>query len=270
MQVGGQRKTGPAAVSLGAAIVTAVAWFLPWETFFGQGFSLFNIMQLTGRTTLGTYMILGGPVIAGIGAGYRVMSAAAGRRSDIGASIGHGLVVAASLIAIAGFPSTQDGQLGAQVGIGAYLALVASGVGLAASIADYRSMPRGMTQPWAPAGAFSAPPGSVAQQAAFPTFDQITVTWSGRSFAVPVLAGQQAIVGSDPSASIRLLDPGVGPYQCTIQRVQGGWLVRDLGCPDPTRLVTAPGVSQPFSGEVRLGSGQLQVGQAFVTLPPVM
>lgn len=112
MNAGVGRSTTPATVALIAAIVTAVAWFLPWETFLGQGWSLFNLMQLTGKTTLGHFMIVGGPIIAGIGAGYRVMSPAAGRSSAIAASIGNGLCVVACALAIAVFPSTADGQLG--------------------------------------------------------------------------------------------------------------------------------------------------------------
>jgi hypothetical protein len=99
---------------------------------------------------------------------------------------------------------------------------------------------------------------------------QLSVVEAGRALpAVTVRAGEALIVGRDPGADVRLTDARVSRRHLKIERDTSGWLVRDLGATNPTRLLEPSGAVRDIRGEaIHLTAGQLLLGDALVTLYP--
>ena len=99
---------------------------------------------------------------------------------------------------------------------------------------------------------------------------RLGVVESGRALpTVTVRAGEALIVGRDPGADVRLTDARVSRRHLQIEHDTLGWLVRDLGATNPTRLLEPSGAVRDIRGEaVHLASGQLLLGDALVTLYP--
>jgi hypothetical protein len=97
---------------------------------------------------------------------------------------------------------------------------------------------------------------------------RVTVVESGRPISEVVGLGETILLGRDSACRIRLADPRVSRRHASIQRVSAGWIVRDQGARNPTRLLQSGGASSDIVGEVHLASGQLMMGDALVTLHP--
>ena len=99
---------------------------------------------------------------------------------------------------------------------------------------------------------------------------RLSVVEAGRALpAVTVRAGETLIVGRDPGADVRLTDARVSRRHLQIERGTSGWLVRDLGATNPTRLLEPSGAVRDIRGEaIHLTAGQLLLGDALVTLYP--
>jgi hypothetical protein len=110
-----------------------------------------------------------------------------------------------------------------------------------------------------------APAGAAAPSAGS---GRLAVVESGRSSSVVLALGQTVVLGRDPACGIRLSDPRVSRRHASIERVSGGWAVRDLGTTNPSRLVGSGGSSVEIGPGVRVASGQLLVGDILVTLYP--
>ena len=96
----------------------------------------------------------------------------------------------------------------------------------------------------------------------------ISVVESGRSSSLSVGEGERVIVGRDLGADIRVADVKVNRRHAMIEWSAGGWIVRDLAASNPTRVVDASGSAQILTGQIRIASGQLVMGDVFITLHP--
>jgi Inner membrane component of T3SS, cytoplasmic domain len=117
---------------------------------------------------------------------------------------------------------------------------------------------------------FVAPLPRVAASAAIEAAGagRVAVVDSGRASTVTVALGETVILGRDPGCGIRLTDPHVSRRHASIERVSGGWAIRDLATTNPSRLIGSGGVAVEIGAGVRAPSGQLLVGDALVTLYP--
>jgi hypothetical protein len=99
---------------------------------------------------------------------------------------------------------------------------------------------------------------------------RLVVVESGHSLpAITLQPGESILVGRDPQARIRLTDTRASRRHLTIDREGAGWVVRDLGGTNGTRVVDSTGTTRELRGSViRLTSGQLLVGDALLTLYP--
>lgn len=97
---------------------------------------------------------------------------------------------------------------------------------------------------------------------------RVAVVESGQPTSRIVELGKSVILGRDPGCDIRLTDPQVSRRHAVIERVAGGWAVRDLGNTNPSRLMGSDGGSVEIGTGVSITSGQLLVGDALVTLYP--
>jgi hypothetical protein len=141
-------------------------------------------------------------------------------------------------------------------------------------------------QPWAPPpGAAQPPAGPPPPERAWPpqpltptypataystapdgTAAQLVVLEAGQSRMRSVRPGELLLVGSDPDAQVRLLDPAVQPRHATIERRGNAWVVRDLQTESPLRLMDATGSISPIVGETTVEAGQLLVASVLLTL----
>jgi len=97
---------------------------------------------------------------------------------------------------------------------------------------------------------------------------RVVVMEAGRSTSVVVAPGHSVLLGREAGCGIRLTDPRVSRRHASVERVSGGWIVRDLGATNPTRLVGSGGAARDVGPEARMTSGQLLVGEVLVTLYP--
>jgi hypothetical protein len=95
---------------------------------------------------------------------------------------------------------------------------------------------------------------------------RVTVVEAGQSTVHVVALGQTVILGRDPGCRIRLGDSRVSRRHASIERVSGGWAVRDIGTTNPTRLLGSGGAAVEIGSGVRVPSGQLLLGDVLVTL----
>lgn len=112
-------------------------------------------------------------------------------------------------------------------------------------------------------GNVNAPPPSRAAGAAM-----VSVAEGGRpGVRVPITAGQQLLVGREPSAQVHISDPYASRRHLLLTFDGAGWTVLPLGT-NPTRLLYPDGRSLEIRGEQRMPHGQLRIGSALVTLHP--
>jgi hypothetical protein len=183
----------------------------------------------------------------------------------LGAGVaGGGLVVTELVPRLIGRPaSAVDSGRAPLSDASSHLPPRASGAAVAA--ASSTSVPAGPVhvQPIAPT---VGPPAGVMAAAA--GAGRVVVVESGRSTAVVVGLGQSVFLGRDAGCAIRLSDPRASRRPALIERMTGGWVVRDLGATNPTRLLQASGTAREVGPGVRVVSGQLLVGDVLVTLYP--
>jgi hypothetical protein len=117
-----------------------------------------------------------------------------------------------------------------------------------------------------PVARSSRAPGRAAAEA--DGAGRLVVVESGRTNSVTVSLKQIVVLGRDSACGIRLSDPRVSRRHVSIERIGGGWLVRDLATTNPTRLVEAGGGTSEIGQSARLASGQLLIGDVLVTLYP--
>jgi hypothetical protein len=285
-------------IGLGAAGVLIVSFFLPWLTYLGQSVSLAEMAaKSSGGGWLTLLLLIGGAILAAVGAGLRASGSASvsgSRRAlaicwvaGFGASLGGFalyLLDLSSYSSVSYFGYSYSTGLGA--GFGVWLGLVAAVGGLIVGLVD---MAAGRNESWGPAyGPSSAPPWSAppaptgwqnpaAVQPAAPagawaaagSVGRISYVESGRASSLVVAVGDQVMVGRDADARIRLTDPKVSRRHLMVAWAGNGWSVRDLGATNPTRLLGPSGTAQRVVGEMRVASGQLLVGDVLVTLFPV-
>ncbi len=110
-----------------------------------------------------------------------------------------------------------------------------------------------------------APPSTAARPIGA---GRVVVMEAGRSTSVVVALGQSVLLGRDAGCGVRLTDPRVSRRHASVERVSGGWIVRDLGATNPTRLVGSGGSGPRCRPRSALASGQLLVGEVLVTLYP--
>jgi hypothetical protein len=272
-------------IAMSAAIVMVVSFFLPWVTWGSLSSSLadsFSKEMNTGQGWLVYGLLVGGAVLSVCASGARVLGNATGRQSAVWALAGFACALAGFAFFLIDW-SNYAGVLaysGYAVGIGVWLGLVASLVGLVSMIADvsspgYRPIPdmNNWAGASAPAQAWpAAPVPTRPNPATFPGASgagaRLTYVESGRPTTLVVSPGEQVIVGRESTARVRLSDPRVSRQHAMILRIGNDWVVRDLGATNPTRLLGSGGTSQPVQGEVRFASGQLLVGEVLLTLFP--
>ncbi len=292
MNAGVGRGNLPVMVALFAAIAILGSMLLPWAQTAYQAVSFLDLMS--GKTPyiqvgwLTSGMLAVGALLAVGAAGSRLLNPASGR----GASK---MAVAGFAAALGGFGlwfvlwakvDQALGWTGVRMGIGVLVGVAAAVAGLVASIADFRSAPRlGMASPQA--GVWSAPataqlqppmgwPGTAPTQVASPqgpwnaagASGRISYVEGGHPLSLVLSSGQQVTIGRSPTAGIRLSDAKVSREHATIAWSGSGWVVRDLKATNPTSLLGASGAAQPITGEVRMSSGQLLIGEVLVTLFP--
>jgi hypothetical protein len=110
--------------------------------------------------------------------------------------------------------------------------------------------------------------GSQPLAATAVTSGHMSYVESGRSATLIVNAGEEVLIGRDPSARVRLSDNKVSRKHALLQWRGTNWLVRDLGATNATRLLGQGGEQRQLRGETHLASGQLLVGDAVITLFP--
>lgn len=290
MNAYGSRTNVAAIVGIVCSIVLAVAFFLPWFSdsagatasplllaiagLVGGGVAVkgAGLLILIGLTNA---LILVGTVMALCAAIYRAARSYAGRSSAWLVIAGFGITLASAGLSAVILLAVGD----ISPSYGLFLGLVAAIVGLGSALTDLsmsQATPGYGTQwpvaaPVPPAAGIWAGPTVVQPQAggawaAVP--GRLTMAEAGRTSTVTVSEGQQVMVGRDAAAQVRLSDPRVSRRHALIIRSEGGWVVRDLGATNPTRVVSPSGATQTLRGETRMASGQLQMGQALITLYP--
>ena len=80
--------------------------------------------------------------------------------------------------------------------------------------------------------------------------------------------GARLLVGADPAATIRVIDPRVGMRHASIERKGPGWLVTSLDQANPIWLLDATGRPHPVMEELGLKSGTLLAGTTQLLLYP--
>jgi hypothetical protein len=290
MKSGDGRGNLPMVIAFFAAVAILAAMFLPWLESGYQTASFVDLMSGTyvrvGLLTAG--MLIVGAVLAVGAAGSHLLNPSAGRGTSKTALIGFTVALGGLGLWFVFWDQVDKayGWTGLHMGIGVLVGIAAAVAGLVASIADFRSAPRlGMASPQA--GVWSAPataqlqppmgwPGTAPTQVASPqapwnaagASGRISYVEGGHPLSLVLSSGQQVMVGRGATAGIRLSDAKVSREHATIAWSGSGWVVRDLKATNPTSLLGASGAAQPITGEVRMSSGQLLIGEVLVTLFP--
>ena len=80
--------------------------------------------------------------------------------------------------------------------------------------------------------------------------------------------GARLLVGGDPAATIRVVDPVVGPRLAVIERRGPGWLVTSLDPANPIWILDDTGRAHPVMEELGLRSATLLAGSTQLLLFP--
>jgi hypothetical protein len=289
----GGLSSGIAVVEICAAVALIVSFFLPWfqasSYYASASASWMAALQASSTWTgqLEVDLITFGAIAAIIVAVIRLLQPTHGAgmaAATLAAFVAAGLG-AVWLFAEWNQASRYLSSYGVQIGqgIGMWLFVAAAVGGALAAIIDLASPENrsaAASQQWAPPAGYGAPPalvgGGASPQAtvlggagwASVAPGRVTFVESGRSSTLTVGPGQRVLVGRDAAANIRVSDPRVSRRHATIERSGTDWVVRDLGATNPTRLFNQSGTAQAINGEVRVGSGQLLMGDVLVTLFP--
>jgi TM2 domain-containing membrane protein YozV len=179
---------------------------------------------------------------------------------------------------MSGFAQEYNGKLEAQI-ITEILAARAGGGGMPYG-AGYAYQPAPHAPAYAPtavaqpAYASSAPtyanqPTAVAQRAPNASgTGRLVVAEGGRSTAHNVAPGQSLTVGRGADADVRLSDPRSSRHHLTVALTPSGWLLRDLGSTNPSRVLESSGNARDLRGETTISGGQVLVGDALITFFP--
>jgi len=270
-----QRRT----IEVGLGAIAVLALFAPWfsTSFFGGALST-SVIQAVPRDGVGDMFTL-----AALGAlaacGYRAYRPTAERWVGWAAVA---CFVAAVLLTVWIMlqlvqSQSQPSYLGLAMqlvqpswGLGLYALAAIAGAGLVGF--DLRSTrspgaaPVGMPgMPRTGSGARATGDGPSR-----PVSARLGVVESGHALgSFVVRPGDSFLVGRDPDAQVRLTDSRASRRHVVIERDQTGWLVRDLGATNPTRVLDAYGAQRDLrDSAVHLDSGQLLIGDALITLFP--
>jgi hypothetical protein len=282
---------------IGAAGLLIVSFLLPW--FQGRGAAASEssswIHLLLNSGWLGAFeadLITFGSILALIGALAGLLRV----RREVSLALAAAAVggfVASALGAIwtlteSGNAAFFWGSWGGTIdrGAGLWLFLAAAVVGAAAGLVGFilpasrASDSRSLESSKGPVAAGALPPllrygdvrhapvsgtGVAAGVAAGPA-GRISVVEAGRSSSRSVGEGERVIVGRDLGADIRVADAKVNRRHAMIEWSAGGWIVRDLAATNPTRVLDASGGAQILTGQIRIASGQLVMGDVVITL----
>ncbi len=80
--------------------------------------------------------------------------------------------------------------------------------------------------------------------------------------------GSRLLVGGDPAATIRVVDPVVGPRFAVIERQGPGWLVTSLDPANPIWILDDTGRAHPVMEQLGLRSATLLAGSTQLLLFP--
>jgi len=189
-----------------------------------------------------------------------------------------GFILLADAFRMSGFVQEYNGKLEGQI-ITEILAARAGGPGMpygagyAAQRASYAQAyaPAAMAQPaYAPsAPAFANQSTVVARRAPGASgTGRLVVAEGGRSSTFDVAAGQSLVVGRGAEANVRLSDPRASRQHLTVTLTPSGWLLRDLGSTNPSRVLESSGRARDLRGETTISGGQVLIGDALITFYP--
>jgi hypothetical protein len=104
--------------------------------------------------------------------------------------------------------------------------------------------------------------------ATYGTPAQLKVAESGQAHtSIVVRPGESVLIGRDRTAQVRIADTRSSRRHLMVEREASGWLVRDLGTTNGSRVLEAGGQARDLRGDaVRITSGQVVIGNAVVTL----
>jgi hypothetical protein len=264
--------------------------FLPWVQLGYSSASYVDVMS--GKTTirvgwLTAGLLAFGALAAAVAAASRLLRPAPGRGSAQVAAVGFAATLGGFGLWFVLWNQVDQayGWLGVQMGIGELAGIAAAVVGLVAAIVDFRSQPSPLLAP-PQAGQWSAPAGAPQIPPPWPGFGDTQqvpfagpgpsalgvghISWveGGQPGKLIANVGEQISVGRDPGSRIRLTDSRASRKHTMIAWSGADWVVRDMNATNPTRLLGASGSTQVLTGEMRLVSGQLLIGEALLTLFP--
>lgn len=121
-----------------------------------------------------------------------------------------------------------------------------------------------------PAPAFANQATVVAQRAPVASgMGRLVVADGGRSSAYDVAAGQSLVIGRGADANVKLSDPRASRQHLTVTLMPSGWLLRDLGSTNASRVLDSSGGIRELRGETTISGGQVLIGDALITLYPL-
>ena len=267
------------AVEVGLGAVAVLALFAPWfgVSLFGGNLSA-SVIQAVPRDGVADMFAL-----AALGAlaacGYRAYRPTAERWVGWVAVACYGAAILLTVWILVQLVQgqSQPSYLGLAMqlvqpswGLGLYAVAAIAGAGLVGF--DLRSThspgaaPVGM--PGMPRAGSSA--RATGDGPSRPVSARLGVVESGHAVGSFVaLPGDSFLVGRDPGAQVHLTDSRASRRHVVIERDETGWLVRDLGATNPTRVLDAHGARRELrDSAVHVESGQLLIGDALITLFP--
>jgi hypothetical protein len=280
---------------IGTAGLLIVSFLLPW--FQGRGAtaaessSWIHLLLNSGwLTALEVDLVTFGAIVALIGALAGLLRLRRELALALAATAVGGFVASALgaiwTLAESGNAAFYWGSWGVTIdpGAGLWLSLAAAVVGAVAGVVGFilpasrASDSRSLESSKGPVAAGALPPvlryGDVRHAPASRigagggTAGRISVVESGRESSLSVGEGERVIVGRDLGADIRVSDAKVSRRHAMIEWSAGSWIVRDLPAANQTRLVDPSGAAQILTGQIRIASGQLVIGDVFITLHP--
>src|SRR5450759_2975724 len=179
-----------------------------------------------------------------------------------------GFILLADAFRMSGFVQEYNGKLEGQI-ITEILAARAGGPGMPYG-AGYAAQRASYAPAYAPsAPAFANPSTVVARRAPGASgTGRLVVAEGGRSSTFDVAAGQSLVVGRGAEANVRLSDPRASRQHLTVTLTPSGWLLRDLGSTNPSRVLESSGRARDLRGETTISGGQVLIGDALITFYP--
>jgi hypothetical protein len=189
-----------------------------------------------------------------------------------------GFILLADAFRMSGFVQEYNGKMESQI-ITEILATRAGGPGMSYG-AGYTAQPARYAPSYAPAvttqPAYSrpAPPfptqSAVAAQPAHAAAasGRLVVAEGGKSSAFDVATGQSLVIGRGAEANVRLSDSRASRQHLAVTLAPSGWLLRDLGATNPSRVLESSGGARDLRGETTISGGQVLIGDALITFYP--